>query len=259
MIDVDNLLIGENFTVYNGDRYEVLPMEYIPEFDAHEFDLNDSDQIDKYISAVEKCVRKSIEYQRYISYIRRYMNMNKCSYFENISNVDTSKIKIHIHHSPITLYEIAATILAKRQFYYECTEVEATAKEVMYVHYCLLVGLIPLCETVHELTHNGFIFIPNDKVMGRYDTFIKMYDQWIPPQVKEKIEKANEYTRVYNNAIDNKILEPHYIYLDFQGTYNLPKMQDVITAMENRTQELRENCFSMQNVKPRSIIEYIKQ
>ena len=87
-------------------------------------------------------------------YLRNYMNMDHCAFFKGVSNFDTTGIKIHVHHSPITLYEIVVIIMDKRKFYNESLDIEMVAKEVIYVHYCALIGLIPLCQTVHKLVHS---------------------------------------------------------------------------------------------------------
>ena len=172
---------------YNGNNLEIIEMSYVPEYDGVEYNLDDDKSFEKYIQKVEKMCRNSFEYKEYIKYLREYMDMNKCSFFENVNNIDTTKIKIHIHHSPVTLYEIVITVYNKRQYYGECLDPECVAAEAMYLHYCLLVGLIPLCETIHTLVHNEYIFIPNSAVLGKYNDFVKIYDPWVPWQVKEKL------------------------------------------------------------------------
>ena len=43
-------------------------------------------------------VRGSFEYRRFISYLRDYMDMNKCAFFANTTIDNDSKVKIEIHH-----------------------------------------------------------------------------------------------------------------------------------------------------------------
>ena len=83
--------------------------------------------------------------------------MNKCSFYENVSNIDSNDIKIEIHHEPISLYDICIIVYNKRNFFHE--NLSELLKEVMLLHYKLLIGLIPLAETVHELVHNKYLFI----------------------------------------------------------------------------------------------------
>lgn len=239
---------------YNGTNLEILQIGSVPEYDTIEYDLDDEKDLKNYLKCVESTIRHSFEYIEYIKYLREYMDMNKCSYFESINNIESTKIKIHIHHSPITLYEIVVTILEKRKFYNESLDVEMVAREAMYTHYCLLIGLIPVCETIHTLIHNEYLFVPNNKVMGKYYNFIQMYDPWIPWQVKEKYERLEQFTRTYNEELNRGLLEPHYIYLDFSGTYKLPKTEDIITMLEKRMDYLRENNYSMEPPKNKSFI-----
>ena len=237
----------------NEGKMDVLIINEIPNFEKEDYALYDNKDEENYIKDIEKIVRNSFEYQELIQYLRKYMDMNKCSYFEGISNTETNKIKIHIHHSPITLYEIVVTIYEKRKFYGENLDAEAVAKEVTYCHYCLLIGLIPLCETVHELVHNEFLFIPNDAVLGQYHQFIQMYYPWVPKQSKDKFDRLEEYTRLYNEDENLKILQPHYIYLGFEGTYKLPKMEDILVKLQNRMDAIKANNFS---IEPQPLVRF---
>lgn len=229
---------------YNGEILNTIDMKELPEYDKEDYNLSDDKDRSKYLKDVEKVVRGSFEYREYISYLREYMDMNKCSFFENVNNIESFNIKIHLHHSPITLYEIVVIILNKRIFYHESIDVEAVAKEVMYVHYCLLIGLIPLSETVHELVHNEYLFIPNSAVMGKYNDFIEMYKEWIPPEVLAKLDRIETHTNIYNEEDNKNILKASYIYLDFSGAYKLPKMEEVLDKVRNRMDEIRDNNYN---------------
>lgn len=230
---------------HNGQSMTIVEMGTIPEYDKEDYNLTVDKERNKYFKDIEKSVRNSFEYREYISYLREYMDMNKCSFFENVNNLETFNIKIHLHHSPITLYELVLTVYEKRVYYHECTDVESVAKEVMYVHYCLMIGLIPLCETVHELVHNGYIFVPNSSVLGNYASFIALYDNWIHPDVRVKLDRIEEFSSVYNEADNMNILRTNYIYLDFSGAYKLPKMEDVVKAVSDRMDTIRDNNFNM--------------
>lgn len=226
------------------EKIEIIYMgDDLPIFDIRDYQ---DDEEDVLLKDIESMVRGSIEYQRYVNYSRTYMNMNKCSFFSNISNIDTYSIKIHLHHSPITLLEIAMIVLAKRKFYRECLAIEAIAKEVMYVHYCALIGIIPLCETVHELVHNQYLFVPNNYVFGNYKWFIEMYGPWIPAQIKDKLDRIEDYTYFYDEAINKNILQTHYIYIDAGENgigYSLPKMEEVAKLVEQKLITIKNNNY----------------
>ena len=82
-------------------------------------------------------------------------------------------IKIEIHHYPFSLRDIVEIVIRKREYYKESLSVQMTAKEVMMLHYKLIIGLIPLSQTVHELAHSSRLFVPSDKVLGRYCKYFK--------------------------------------------------------------------------------------
>lgn len=198
----------------------------IPEYDIEDYDLFDDKDKAKYIKDLERLVRNSIEYRQMVNYLREYMNMNSCSFMPAINNLTTYKIRIEIHHSPLTLFDICSIILAKRMSLGESTDIEQTAYEVLFVHYSLMVGLIPLSETVHELVHNQYITIPLNKVYGYYKTFINTYNQWIPEEMLFKLKQLEEYTETFKEDEYNQLLEKHYITVDMEDNDQLIKMKE---------------------------------
>ena len=100
-------------------KAEVIVIDDIPPYDIRDYDIFDDKDFKKYIDDIERSARKSLEYGEFIKYLRDYMDMNTCSFFENISNKNNYKIKIHIHHHPLTLYDIVMTVYQKRSFFNE--------------------------------------------------------------------------------------------------------------------------------------------
>lgn len=130
-----------NLNKYEYNENNVIKMDDIPRFDIEDYDLFDPKEMKMCLPSVERIVRTSFEYKQYISFLKENMDMNKCSFYENISNIDNSKVKIEIHHEPITLYDICKIVYNKRSYYRELIDEEIVAKEVMILHYNLLVGL----------------------------------------------------------------------------------------------------------------------
>ena len=223
---------------FNNEKYTIISIDEIPEYDLADYDLCDDRDFKQYMSAIEKDVRGSFEYKQMIQYMRENMDMNKCSFYQNVNNIDTFKIKIEIHHEPITLYDICLIVFNKRKFYHESLDEEMVAKEVMYLHYNLMIGLIPLAETVHELVHNQYLFVPTDKVLGRYKDFVELYHAFMLPEQFDILNRIEEATNAYNNDYQS-ILDMNYIYLDLSGAYSLPKKEDVVQAMKNRIDDIR--------------------
>jgi hypothetical protein len=59
------------------------------------------------------------------------------------------------------------------------------AKEIMILHYRLLIGLIPLSITAHQLAHDSQLFIPVTNVLGKYNLFVESYGQFADPEQLE--------------------------------------------------------------------------
>jgi hypothetical protein len=116
----------------------------------------------------------------------------------------------------------------------EPLDVELVAEEVMRLHYQLKVGLIPLAETVHQLVHNSYIFIPTTAVMGRYKEFVNYYNQFnaIPDDLLNTLEKIEEYSVNFDASKNLEVLSKHYIYVDPDGDMN-PSSDEVIDMMKD--------------------------
>lgn len=230
-----------NHIDYNDQAIEVLKFDQIPEYDLQDYDLNDEREFKKYTKRIEQIIRTSFEYKAMINYLREYLDMNKCSFYANVNNIDTYKIKIHIHHEPITLFDIVMAVYNKRSAYRESISEDMVAKEVMYLHYRMMVGLIPLAETVHELVHNQYLFVPTSAVFGKYKEFVTEYDEFIPPETKDTLKTIEEYSENYSFHQAESILNKNMIYVDLTGAYNLPKYEDIIANMNTRISDIKNN------------------
>ena len=216
----------------------VIEMKDIPEYNLYDFDLNDEKSFKKYIQTIEKTVRGSFEYKAFVQYLREYMDMNQCAFYKNVSNVDTTKVRIEIHHEPLSLYDICLIVYNKRLAFNEPLDEEYVAKEVMYLHYNLMVGLIPLAETVHQLVHAQYLFVPTTAVLGKYREFCDSYKPYMLPEQLETLEHIEEATKVYDDIDAKTILDRNYIYIDMSGAYNLPQTKDIIAMVKDRIKDI---------------------
>jgi len=217
MIDPSSLIPFERL---NTEESSILVIKDPPVCDIKEYDLFDPKIFKKYISDLERICRNSREYKKFISYLRENLDMNKCSFMENVSNENDLGIKIEIHHSPFTLFDIVNIVYARRATYNESLEIELVAKEVMYLHYRLIVGLIPLSETIHDLVHTKYVFIPVSFVMGNYDEFFQMYKPFISPEVVDSYERILEFSTTFDTYKQNEALQKSYLYLNVEGQNN---------------------------------------
>lgn len=213
----------------------------IPEYNISDFDLNDEKSFKKYIQTIERIVRQSFEYKQMVRYLREYMDMNQCAFYQNVNNTDNTKVRIEIHHEPLSLYDICLIVYNKRVAFNEPLDEEYIAKEVMYHHYNLMVGLIPLAETVHELVHASYLFVPTTAVLGKYKEFVNMYAPYMLPEQLETLEHIEAATAAYDSDDAKTILSTNYVYVDFSGEYRMPKMEDVITLLKGRISEILDN------------------
>jgi len=239
MIDPDAISIQRANLVSNIDINEVPTMKEISPYN-----LMDDKEYKKYIKDVKSVVRKSFEYRQFINYLRDNMDMDKCAFLYKVSNSEGFDIKIEIHHYPFSLEDIVEIVVRKRQFYQEDMSVFMTAKEVMSLHYKMMVGLIPLSETVHELNHNHRIFIPIDKVMGRYRLFVDTYRQFITPEQIETLSRIEEYTMKHSDINDTTIIEQNRItYNMYPEQYQLPQFGTISDTMVKRLEDIKSNNY----------------
>lgn len=251
----DSNIIRDNF----DSVPEIIVIDEVPEYSHIDYDLSDEKDFKKFIIDVERMVRNSMEYKSMVKYLRENMNMNKCSFYENVNNIDTFKIKIHLHHHPFTLYDLSMIVYRKRSAYGEDIDVEDVAKEVMHLHYNMLVGLIPLAETPHQLVHNKYLFVPLDRVYGKWEDFYNMYQDFMDEEYISLIQENIEHTKAYKESEEElAVLNKKYIYLDITGAYDLPDFKSVIDSMNKKIAQINEQ--NNQIFKPkRKILHYENQ
>lgn len=234
------------------DKPDIIHLKDIPEYDLEEYDYSDPKDFNAYIRDVKKMCRNSYSYRKFVSFLRDNLQMNKCSIYNNVSNIDTSNIKIHIHHDPFDLETICYIVFNKRRAYKEDTNVSMVAKEVMFLHYKLMIGLIPLAETPHEAVHAGYLFIPIDAVFGRYYEFYNLYERFME---QEHIDKYNEILEASKTLrYDTDILETDFLYIDATGEYRLPKLESIKEMLENRRKQNNNFIINKNNNKLREAI-----
>ena len=242
MMNVECMNKVEN--IYNDGEETVIDIKSMPYFDLEQYDLMDEKDFRHYINDLERVVRNSFEYRSLIRYLKNIEGMDVCSFLDNVSSRDNSKVKIEIHHSPLTLYDICFTVFKKRQFNHEDISINGVAEEVMWLHYAGWVGLIPLSATVHEMVHNQYIFIPTDVIRGNYQAFINAYYNYIDPEVLDCIDNAEQATKEYNNK-QMELFNNHRIYINANGSANLPRKQEAQQAIKEHITEVKSGMKVM--------------
>lgn len=208
-----------NVTYDNSKLIKYLKMGKIEPIKMEINIMSDKDKV-KAIKTVERMVRSSLEYKAYIKYLKQYIDMTKCSFFNNVNNKDGKRVSIEIHHEPFTLFDITQAVLEKQLD--ETGEVNLfnIAEEVMKLHYQCKVGLVPLSATVHELVHVGQVFIPLQSPRGDYIAFLEEYDRYITMDMKDMLQ---EKLKLSKQVQDLSLLETKYTYVEVEG-FKFPTM-----------------------------------
>lgn len=199
-------------SIDNSTSIQSIEVLGVPEYEIPDYDLTDHKQYMKFLFNIEKVCRKSFEYKQLMKFLKDFGGMNKDSFLENVTIENGAKIEIH--HSPLTLFDIVNIIVCKREALGESLSIPLVAKEVLYVHYKLIIGLIPLCKTVHELVHGQYLYIPSWAVLGNFKEFLRLYDQWIPLEVRSNLENLEKMSEEYDINKVTKILESKLININ---------------------------------------------
>ena len=238
MINAEYLNQPDN--IYIDNTFSTMVLPELSYFDSDQYDLYDNKDYGKFIQDIERAVRMSYEYRSLINYLRNVEGMNQCSILQNVSNLESNKVKIEIHHSPLGLFDVCSTVVKKRLHNGESMDIFDCCKEVMFLHYIGYIGLVPLSATVHEMVHNSYIFIPLNIIRGAWRKFIDDYYNFIEPEVLDAIDVAEQMTQDYLNDISgvnnqvynqNQIFNIHQTYVKFNNLDRegqIPPNRDII-------------------------------
>lgn len=208
-------------SLYQTVKVTSIPTPIRAENDIAEIKVNQKAKV-KLVKFIEKLIRNSFEYREFVSFLRDAAGMDHCAFHSKISNRDSFKIKIELHHSPFTLYDITSIVLEKHILKYEKINELKIAEDVMKLHYQCRVGIIPLSKTVHKLVHNGVIFVPVNLVFGDVNTFIKKYEQYMSTEHKLLLQEHINLSIEFEKVPDK--LRPNYIYLDVENIKELERL-----------------------------------
>lgn len=190
--------------------------------------LTDNKEKDKFIKSIERIIRQSYEYKNFIGILKNVYGYTNSTFFKRIDIRDT-KTPIEFHHYPFTLYDLVS-IEVDFEIDKGETEIDPIkiAERVMKYHYQLMVGLVPLSETEHELVHDGKKFVNIDEVKGDFEAYLEKFDHKIPDEFKEKIQNLKYLSKQENEGvdIDGNILDLNFLSVinedtDDEGLYYL--------------------------------------
>lgn len=148
-------------------------------------------EFSSFCKATERLIRRSSEYDAYLSNLKFNYDLTSCAFFNNISDEDAT---IEMHHYPFTLYDIVTLVVQKFLKDKKLISSFVIAKEVMKLHFTNKVGLVPLSKTVHELVHSGEIFINYNQVFGDFSSFAEEYSEFMTPKM------IDDYNKLLNSS-----------------------------------------------------------
>ena len=131
-----------------------------------------------FIKAVEKLVRSSKYYSRYIAYLKKDLGMNFCQVKGNIIEDEDMGIKdlIEMHHGPVlTLFDVVSIILNYMLVHNMKITTFSVANKVIEEHFAHRVQTVMLCKTVHQQVHDNKVFLNYKQGFGDLYSFLEMY------------------------------------------------------------------------------------
>lgn len=167
------------------DKDGVIHLEEIPNPD---FDMKYYEYNEKTIKKLEIAIRGSFEYKGLFLFIKTYLNVDHCSFYEGYSM--KNGLTIELHHAPFTLYDITEAVVAKSVHDKGYFETFRVVEEVNKLHYQFLIGLTPLNPTAHKLVHSGKLPVHPKIIIGNWKEFYTMYQAFLNETAIKKYEDA---------------------------------------------------------------------
>ena len=164
--------------------------EYFCLMDLEELE-DDERSKSKFIRNIEKYIRSSNEYKRWLSFVKGTLGSDlQCYHTGNLPTM----CSLEIHHHPYTLYELVEIAM------YNMNDGIYTAfdlsKNVMKLHFMNLVGFVPLCISSHENYHSQILDIPIEVCEGCWKDLGNYFD--IPEHIRDDIKHKAGIT--FSNA-----------------------------------------------------------
>lgn len=167
---------------------------YLPFNKKDKYFMNPQDFV-KFISAVEKTIRTSDEYARYIAWLKNDVGLRRCMMFPNITDAD---VPIEMHHGPIfNLYDIVEIQIAY-MFKNGDNNINSmrVAHHVMEDHFNNIIQVVMLCEMAHKGWHafqklkvkEGKFFMDMRSAWGDLGKFIDKYKDALTIQHINKVK-----------------------------------------------------------------------
>ena len=162
-----------------------------------------------FIKAVERLVRSSNYYSRYIAHLKKDLGLNFCQVKSNIQESEEDKHDklIEMHHGPIlTLFDCVAIVLEYLLYKKEKITTFSVANIIIEEHFNYNIQTVMLCKTVHEQVHENNVFLNMKQGFGNVNRFLEKYKEGVQPEQIYKINKYIELSHQYD-SFDKDVLK----------------------------------------------------
>lgn len=225
-----------------NDNIEVMVIDNPGEYEYQENYETDTEK-ESIVKQAEALCRASMEYSDYIAYLRSNVGMDACAFFNNISKANSKKIRIEVHHAPLTLFDIIKLVLDRAIRTGDEINPMLLAEEATRIHYMNQVGLIPLSKTLHEVVHNSDkLVIPMYMVYGDFRAFLENFSEELEMKenshIKAKIQKMIDQTRELNDKSFD-VLKEKFTYITVDGFEMPVKIEDKEEAEKEVTNKVK--------------------
>ena len=225
-----------------NDNIEVMVIDNPGEYEYQENYETDTEK-EAIVKQAEALCRASMEYSDYIAYLRSNVGMDACAFFNNISKANSKKIRIEVHHAPLTLFDIIKLVLDRAIRTGDEINPMLLAEEATRIHYMNQVGLIPLSKTIHEVVHKSDkLVIPMYMVYGDFRAFLENFSEELEMKenshIKAKIQKMIDQTRELNDKSFD-VLKEKFTYITVDGFEMPVKIEDKEEAEKEVTNKVK--------------------
>lgn len=192
----------------------------------------------KFVKNCVKYARSAGEYRKYMDYLIENMDFDSCYFFSNLSLEESKIAGLEIHHYPFTIYDLCEIITIKKISEGERLTIFAVAHEALRLHYQGKVGLVPISKTLHEMAHDGQLYIPPVAIFGKWIDFINEYHDFLQEHHIEKLGK------LYQSFIDNDVnIERSIVALSIKPQLWVNRSNDIerlLTKKEDEQEDTEE-------------------
>lgn len=171
----------------------------LPFFKNEDYFFNLENEV-AFLKGTENIIRKSKYYSRYIAHLKNDFGLCFCQVKGNIVEEEDGEQKnlIEMHHGPLfTLFDVCSIILNDMLINNKKITTFSLAEKVIQEHFDHKVQTVMLSETMHQMVHDGKIFL-NLKmgfgdIYGFLDKYMGALDRSHIVIINDYIERSKKY------------------------------------------------------------------